>query len=146
MRFRHAWALPFALGLIWSAISLQYLVRGRSLEPKAMRAVDEASEISPDLGRFVQALLRLVGLNWLASSLVAMTIAVTGLRRGERSAWYALWVLTAYWFGDSTIDLAVGGSGWRRGYAWAALWSIALLLCPQARALHLGRATQAVLE
>jgi hypothetical protein len=135
-RFRHAWAVLFVMAVLWSAVSLLYLVLGRSLEPKALRAVDEASAISPDLGHFVRALLRLVGLNWLTSGILAATIAMTGLRRGEMWSWYAYWAIAAYWFGDSTIDLAAGGSGWGRGYAWSALLTGALLLCPQAATLR----------
>jgi hypothetical protein len=126
----------FVLSVLWSVVSLLYLVLGRSIEPKALRAVDEASAVSPDLGHFVRALLRLVGLNWLTSGILAATIAATGLRRGEMWAWYVWWAIVAYWFGDSTIDRVAGGSGWRRGYAWSSLIAGALLLCPQAGALR----------
>ncbi len=135
--FRYAWAILFVMAVLWSVVSLLYLILGRSIEPKALRAVDEASAVSPDLGHFVRALLRLVGLNWLTSGILAATIATTGLRRGEMWAWYAWWAIVTYWFGDSTIDRVARGSGWRRGYAWATLMAIALLLCPQARTLHL---------
>jgi hypothetical protein len=126
----------------WSLVSLLYLVLGRSIEPKALRAVDEASAVSHDLGHFVRALLRLVGLNWLTSGILAAAIAATSLRPGEMWSWYAWWANVAYWLGDSTIDRAGGGSGWRRGFAWTSLLAGVLQLCPQARVIRPGVATQ----
>ena len=42
-------------------------------------------------------LLRLWGGTWLALTAVALAILFTSFRRGERWAWYALWVLPLLW-------------------------------------------------
>jgi hypothetical protein len=131
--FRHAWAVLFAMSVATCLLSLPYLFAARSLEPKATRIVDQASAVSPDLGHFVRCLLRLIGLNWLTSGILAALIAATGFRRGDTWAWYAHWAIAAYWLGDSTIDMAAGGSGWKRGYLWTALMMATLLVSPQAR-------------
>jgi hypothetical protein len=136
--FRYAWAVLFVMSLVMCLLSLPYLVAARSLEPKAMRIVNDASAVSPDVGHFVRCLLRLVGLNWLTTGILAALIAVTGLRRGDMWAWYAHWAVAVYWLGDSTIDRVAGGSGWLRGYVWSTLMMATLLVAPQARKSTLG--------
>jgi uncharacterized membrane protein len=48
---------------------------------------------SPNAAAMIDFMVRLGGLLWLFVGLFSMAIVLTGFRRGERWAWYTMWLL-----------------------------------------------------
>ncbi len=118
-------------------VSLSYIIFDHSFELKANVAVMQISGISPSLGIFVSEMVRLIGLNWLTWGFLAAVISVTAFRKGEMWAWYALWIVPAYFIADGAIDFLAGGTSWLNGVIVAILVMVPLLTSPQFDAILL---------
>ena len=80
MKFRYAWVMQVATGLLIVVLSLQYSILGRTLEPKGAMAAQEIANLSPDLGNTVTALIRALGLSYLVAGVLYTAIAPTAYR------------------------------------------------------------------
>ena len=69
--------------------------------------------------------LAVLGIIWAAFGLLAAIISFAPYRRGDRWAWYALWLVPIAYGGAATrflIDRCGAGSGWRESPR--SLWSV----------------------
>lgn len=112
---KHAWIILFALGILWPAMSVPLLlgVDPDTTEDERIMGTtfSEVKASNPGFFDLVTFYLRLFGLFWLAFGLLLMAISVTAYRRGQKWAWYALWVLPLIFIGWIAIDpLTLGES------------------------------------
>jgi len=99
---KHAWILVFAMGLFLLVFgfgkSVVIALDDRAIDDDVVRAVSgtswgELKATSPGATRLVLEYLIAAGLVTLLLGLAVIAICLRSYRRGERWAWYALWVL-----------------------------------------------------
>jgi hypothetical protein len=136
----HVWVMFFVLGVgALAAAPIQLL--GRPPDPPSPErmtglTLDEIAGRVPGIAGYVASISRQLGNFMLVSGALMAAIAAIPFRKGERWAWYSLWVaplLLTIQFLNSSF-----GSGW-----WADLGlipvTIAGLLVSYRRSLHEGR-------
>ena len=109
-----------ALGLLWVVVGLaQAFFPDELLETDAQRVAgmswSELRSSSPEASELVRYHSWETGLLKLNWSLFVLAIALTGYRRGERWAWYTMWLVPVcllsmvafyiYWFGGGSEAL-----------------------------------------
>jgi hypothetical protein len=94
---RYAWIILFALGLLLSLSTLAILVGGAN--PPMQFEVDTGVPWAvfagdyPTVATLVSLQELLIGTGFLSGSLFATIVAFSKYRRGERWAWYIMWIL-----------------------------------------------------
>jgi hypothetical protein len=131
---RASWVLLTAVTIVGMLNGLYVLLvpvggqtelAGRTWEQFAAQDQEVASIYAMDLA--------LLGIIWTAFSLLAAIISVVPYRRGERWAWYALWLVPITYGGAATrmlIDRYDAGF-WVAGYTAIAVVSLVVAI-PQA--------------
>ena len=98
---RHAWKVLLFFGLFMALIGLPDILVGGSFYQEAEGTVlaaitgmtwEQLEAASPDAAAMIDLKLRLGGVQFLVLGLFSMAIAFTGFRRGERWAWYTMWL------------------------------------------------------
>ncbi|MFA9437561.1 MAG: hypothetical protein ACEROO_10665 [Candidatus Bathyarchaeota archaeon] len=97
---KYAWVLFLALGLLWVVVGLvQVFSPDELLRTDALLITDmswtelKASHpVATDLVLFHYGQMGLLKTSW---SLLVLAITLTGYRRGEKWAWYTLWLVPA---------------------------------------------------
>ena len=98
---RHAWKVLLFFGFFMSLIGLPDILVGGSfyqeIEGTSLGAITGMSwkqleATSPNAAAMIDYKVRLGGIQFLFLGLFSMVIALTGFRRGERWAWYILWL------------------------------------------------------
>jgi len=117
---KYGWVVYLALGLLWLVVGLvQAFSPEGLLEDDAQLVTDmswselkASSPVATDLVRFHYWLMGLLKTSW---SLLVLAITLTGYRKGEKWAWYTLWLVpillvscalfNASWFGGLNESL-----------------------------------------
>ena len=94
---KYAWVVFLALGLLWMVVGLvQVFSPDELLETDAQlitgmswNELKASSPAATDLVRFHYGGMGLLKTSW---SLFVIAIAITGYRKGEKWAWYTLWL------------------------------------------------------
>ncbi|MCW4037564.1 MAG: hypothetical protein NWF13_02380 [Candidatus Bathyarchaeota archaeon] len=94
---KYAWLLFLAVGLLWMVFGLvQVFSPDGLLETDAQlitgmswNELKASSPVATDLVRFHYELMGLLKTSW---SLFVLAITLTGYRKGEKWAWYTLWL------------------------------------------------------
>lgn len=117
---KHAWMIFLALGILWLVVGLmQAFQPDELLETDAQRVTgmswSELEASSPEATELVSYHYFEMGLLKISWSLFVLAIALTGYRRGERWAWYTMWLVPiclvsyaifyAYWFGGVSVPM-----------------------------------------
>ena len=98
---RHAWKVLLFFSLFMALIGLPDLLVGGSfyqekegtlLEAITGRTWEQLKVASPNAAAMIDLKLRLGGVQFLFLGLFSMAITLTGFRRGERWAWYTMWL------------------------------------------------------
>ena len=131
LSFSRSWVILLALSLLGVLLSMFYIVFGQTIEPKGSEAARQIYVLSPDLGNTVKALVRVLGLSYLVSSVLGAAIASTSFRRGEMWAWYAFWVFPGFFIGDIINNLSISGTGWLADIPFLIVLIATLLVSPQ---------------
>jgi dihydroorotate dehydrogenase len=112
---KYGWMWYFALGLLWLIVGLSQLFTPEVLlEDDAQyitdMALQELEASSPEAYKLILWLYMGLGNLKISWSLFVITITLTGYRKGEKWAWYTLWLLplilassavyNIYFFGD----------------------------------------------
>ena len=125
---KHAWFLLFSLSLFIATTAVVGIVSGidrTDFEQSANLTWDEMRALNPTVSDYVQRVIRLNGAAYLGLGLIAAVLSWTAYRRGERYAWFAMWVLPlalavsaavfavessylAYYYGGYTLIAVVG--------------------------------------
>jgi len=111
---KHAWILPFALGVLFLPTAVQNLL-GIDPDPTTAERIigmtfSELRASNPGLFDLALYYVRFSGLADLGFAFLITAISVTAYRRGEKWAWYALWSLPAFFIVSATIVLSTLGS------------------------------------
>jgi hypothetical protein len=111
---RHAWKVLLFFGLFTSLIGLPDLLAGgsfynqgdvRLLQGIAGITWEQLEATSPSAARMIDFKVRMGGLEYLFLGLFSMAIALTSFRRGERWAWYTMWLLPLFYALHSLVIL-----------------------------------------
>ena len=107
----HAWKVLLFFGLFMSLIGLPDILVGGSFyqekEGTLLEAItgmtwDQLEAASPDATAMIDLKLRTGGVQFLFLGLFSIAIALTGFRRGERWAWYTMWLYPLF-LGSHTL-------------------------------------------
>ena len=93
---KHAWVLLFALSLFIAATAAVGIISGidrTDFEQSTNLTWDEMKALNPTVSDYVQRVIWLNGAAYLGLGLIAAVLSWTAYRRGERYAWFAMWVL-----------------------------------------------------
>jgi hypothetical protein len=103
---RHAWKILLVVILLLSLNGLSDISMGGSElqtgETVFMHSItgmswNELQAASPRVANLIDVLLRMAGAAEIMIALLSTPVCLTGFRRGERWAWFALWVIPL-WF------------------------------------------------
>jgi hypothetical protein len=112
---KYAWVIYLALGVLWVVVGLtQAFYPDALLETDSERVADtswnELKTSSPEATELVRYHYWEMGLLKTSWSFLVLAITLTGFRRGEKWAWYALWLVPI-----SLISYAIFYAGWFGG-------------------------------
>jgi hypothetical protein len=97
----HAWKVLLFFSLFMALIGVPDILAGGSFYQKAegtsLGAItgmtwEQLEAASPSAAAMIDFKMRLGGIQFLFLGLFSMAIALTGFRRGERWAWYTMWL------------------------------------------------------
>ena len=111
---QHGWLVYFALGLLWVVVGFsQTFFPNELLEGDAQLIIDmswsELQASSPVAADFVRWLYGAMGLLKMSWSLLVLAITLTGYRRGEKWAWYTMWLVPALLVGSALFNASFTG-------------------------------------
>ena len=97
---KYAWVIYLALGLLWLVVGLNQIflpdgLIGNDVQRVTGMSLSELEASNPvaiELVRFVYGALGNLKINW---SFLVLAITLTGYRKGEKWAWYTLWLVPA---------------------------------------------------
>ena len=98
---RHAWKVLLFFSLFMALIGLPDILIGGSFyqeaEGTSLGAItgmtwEQLEAASPNAAAMIDFKMRMGGVQYLFLGLFSMAITLTGFRRGERWAWYTLWL------------------------------------------------------
>ena len=107
---KYAWILLFAIGVIFlvSAVPATLGIPDpATVERIAGMTVNELKVSSPGFYNLYLFYFRFGGLSDIGFAFFITAISVTAYRKGEKWAWYALWVLPAYFIASAAISMSV---------------------------------------
>ncbi|UCG44726.1 MAG: hypothetical protein JSV58_04805 [Candidatus Bathyarchaeota archaeon] len=95
---KYGWGIYLALGLLWVVVGLNQAFLPDGLAENEVQRVlniswselEASSPITINLIRFMYGGLGLLKVSW---SFLVLAITVTGYRKGEKWAWYTLWLV-----------------------------------------------------
>jgi hypothetical protein len=98
---RYSWVVFVALGLIITLFGLGDMMTGGATfeggEAPTVQGISgmtwqQLSSASPDAANMIDYLVRAGGINLFLLGLLSAVVAATAFRRGERWAWFAMWL------------------------------------------------------
>ena len=109
---KHAWILPFAIGVIFLPVAVPNLL-GLDPDPATAETIigmtfSELKASNPSLSDYVLYYVRFSGLSDLGFVFLIIAVSVTAYRRGEKWAWYAFWSIPAFFIVSTAIVLSIG--------------------------------------
>ncbi len=95
---KYGWVIYLALGLLWLVVGLYQIFSpdeliGNDVQRVTGMSLSELEASNPvaiELVRFVYGALGNLKINW---SFLVLAITLTGYRKGEKWAWYTLWLV-----------------------------------------------------
>jgi hypothetical protein len=98
---RHAWKMLLVLAAILFLFGIGDIIRGLDADPAIIRSItgqtlEELRKGSPVVVKVGQAMTRGGGIQIAAIGILITAILLTGFRRRERWAWYAMWTLPGW--------------------------------------------------
>jgi len=95
---KYGWVIYLALGLLWLVVGLNQLFLPDGLIENDVQRVtgmslselEASNPVAIELVRFVYGALGNLKINW---SFLVLAITLTGYRKGEKWAWYTLWLV-----------------------------------------------------
>ena len=107
---KYAWILLFAIGVIFlvSAVPATLgIPHPATVERIAGMTVNELKVSNPGFYNLYIFYFRFGGLSDIGFAFFITAISVTAYRKGEKWAWYALWVLPAYFIASAAISMSI---------------------------------------
>ena len=128
---KYGWVVFLFLGLLWLVVGLNQLFTPEGLlETEAQHitgmSLSELEASSPEATKLARFLMGAVGnlkMNW---SLFLIAITLTGYRKGEKWAWYTLWLAPASLVGQGLFNSVFLGD-FNEMLKWITITTISLL-------------------
>ncbi len=128
---KYGWVVYLFLGLLWLVVGLTQVFNPEEL------ANDEAQHITgmslseleasyPEATELVRFLFGAVGVLKTSWSLLVLAITLTGYRRGEKWAWYTMWLVPALLVGQGLFNSVFLGD-FNEMLPWIPITSLSLL-------------------
>ncbi|MCK4784939.1 MAG: hypothetical protein KAV87_14400 [Desulfobacteraceae bacterium] len=128
---KYGWVVYLFLGLLWLVVGLTQVFNPEEL------ANDEAQHITgmslseleasyPEATELVRFLFGAVGMLKTSWSLLVLAITLTGYRRGEKWAWYTMWLVPALLVGQGLFNSVFLGD-FNEMLPWIPITSVSLL-------------------
>lgn len=130
---KHAWIILFALGIIGFVLGLTLTILPEPIDAPGTKNLtgatwEEIVVASPGAAALTRYFVRVGGIALVGFSILSMAISAVSYRKGERWAWYVLWVNVIILLGYITTNLSAGGSFWLPFTVFFIIALIALLL------------------
>ena len=109
---RHAWKVLLFFGLFMTLIGLPDLLTGGSyyegggastLQGITGMTWEQLEAASSNAAAMIDFKVRLGGVQYIFLGLFSMAITLTGFRRGERWAWYTMWLFPLFFVAHSFV-------------------------------------------
>jgi len=128
---KYAWVVFLFLGLLWVVVGLvQVFGPGELLRTDAQlitgmswSELKASSPVATDLVRFHYGGMGLLKTSW---SFLVLAITLTGYRRGEKWAWYTLWLVPALLVWNAFYNVSFLGDV-NQALQWIPVTSVSLL-------------------
>ena len=128
---KYGWVIYLALGLLWLVVGLvQVFGPGELLRTDAQLITDmswielkASSPVATDLVRFHYGQMGLLKTSW---SLLVLAITLTGYRKGEKWAWYTLWLVPALLVWNAFLNVNFLGDV-NQALQWIPITAISLM-------------------
>lgn len=106
---KYGWVVFLGLGLLWLVVGLTQVFNPDTLiEDETQHVTDmslsELEASSPDATEMVHFLYGAVGMLKTSWSLLVLAITLTGFRKGEKWAWYTLWLVPVLLVGQGLFN------------------------------------------
>jgi hypothetical protein len=94
---RSAWIALIVVGVIFGLFGLSDVILGMDADPAIAESItgvpwEDLQASDPQVANLIDMYVRSLGVGLLVVSILSLAITFTAFRRGERWAWYALWV------------------------------------------------------
>jgi len=128
---KYGWLVFLFLGLLWLVVGLNQIFLPDELIEKDVQHVtgmslSELEASSPESIELVRFQMGIIGNLKTSWSLLVLAITLTGFRRGEKWAWYTLWLVPAVLVCQGIIHSVILGDI-NEMWAWIPTTSISLV-------------------
>ena len=128
---KYGWVVYLFLGLLWLVVGLTQVFNPEGLaDDEAQHITDMSlSELEasfPEATELVLFLFGAVGMLKTSWSFLVLAITLTGYRRGEKSAWYTLWLVPALLVGQGLFNSVFLGD-FKEMLQWIPITTVSLL-------------------
>ena len=128
---KYGWVIYLALGLLWLVVGLNQIFFPDALIGDEVQRVtgmslselQTSNSVAIELVRFLFGAIGNLKISW---SLLVLVVTLTGYRKGERWAWYTLWLCPAILVGQGLFDSVFLGD-FSEMLNWLPIMSISLL-------------------
>ena len=128
---KYGWVIYLALGLLWLVVGLNQVFLPDTLIDNEVQRVtsmslselEASNPVAIELVRFLFGAIGNLKISW---SLLVLVVTLTGYRKGERWAWYTLWLCPAILVGQGLFDSVFLGD-FNEMLQWIPIMSISLL-------------------
>jgi hypothetical protein len=102
---KYGWVVYLALGLLWLVVGLSQVFNPEALIDNEAQhiigmSLSELEALFPAATELVRFLFGTIGVLKTSWSLLVLAITLTGYRRGEKWAWYTMWLVPAVLVGQ----------------------------------------------
>jgi hypothetical protein len=128
---KYGWVVFLGLGLLWLVVGLTQVFNPDGLlETEAQHvtgmSLSELEASCPEATKLVRFLLGAVGMLKTSWSLLVLAITVIPYRRGEKWAWYTLWLVPALLVGQGLFNSVFLGD-FKEMLEWIPITTVTLL-------------------
>jgi len=128
---KYGWVIYLALGLLWLVVGLNQIFFPDGLIDNEVQRVtgislselEASNPVSIELVRFLFGAIGNLKMSW---SFLVLAITLTGYRKGEKWAWYTLWLCPAILVGQGLFDSVFLGD-FNEMLQWIPITSISLV-------------------
>jgi hypothetical protein len=128
---KYGWVVYLGLGLLWLVYGLTQVFNPDGLLEKeaqhvtgmSLSALEASSPEATELVRFLMGALGMLKTSW---SFLVLAITLTGYRRGEKWAWYTLWLVPAVLVGQGLFNSVFLGD-FKEMLQWIPITTVSLV-------------------
>ncbi|MFX1440665.1 MAG: hypothetical protein ACFFFD_10490, partial [Promethearchaeota archaeon] len=111
---KYGWVVMLALGILWLVVGLsQVFTPDELMESDALHimgmSMSDLEVLSPEAVLYVRWLIGALGMLKMSWSFFVLATTMTGFRKGEKWAWYTLWLVPVLLVGQGIFNSAFLG-------------------------------------